>query len=141
MKGNTPVTSHTYANFVKKHLLTVQPTNNMNVFILARNRKRLHTNENPYALFVACKYFTKKYIILYFIFERYRCHLCDRRTAQAGNLKSHYRHYHKIIVKSVSMYMDQSTIPFSQEIQQNSFERAHGLASYSLLDSTRQIEE
>lgn len=35
--------------------------------------------------------------------RRYKCHLCDTRTIQAGNLKSHYRHFHKMIVKHVSM--------------------------------------
>lgn len=34
--------------------------------------KRLHTNENPYV-----------------------CHLCGRRTKQASNLRSHYKHFHK----------------------------------------------
>lgn len=34
--------------------------------------KRLHTNENPYC-----------------------CHLCGRRTKQASNLRSHYKHFHK----------------------------------------------
>lgn len=34
--------------------------------------KRLHTNENPYI-----------------------CHLCGRRTKQASNLRSHYKHFHK----------------------------------------------
>lgn len=34
--------------------------------------KRLHTNESPYL-----------------------CHLCGRRTKQASNLRSHYKHFHK----------------------------------------------
>lgn len=34
--------------------------------------KRLHTNESPYC-----------------------CHLCGRRTKQASNLRSHYKHFHK----------------------------------------------
>lgn len=32
----------------------------------------MHTNDNPY-----------------------QCHLCDRRTKQASNLRSHYKHFHR----------------------------------------------
>lgn len=71
----------------------------------------------------------------------YRCHLCDRRTAQAGNLKSHYRHYHKVIVKSVSMYLDPSTRTMADDFSENPFNRSLDIATYRLLDPTSRIEE
>lgn len=36
----------------------------------------------------------------------YKCYICGKGTTQAGNLKSHLRHFHKIIVKNVSMSRD-----------------------------------
>lgn len=39
------------------------------------------------------------------------------------------------------MYVDQTSIPFSEEIQRNPYERAHGIAAYPLFDPTRRIEE
>lgn len=85
-------------------------------------------------------------ILIVFIFwyigdKPYRCHLCDRRTAQAGNLKSHYRHYHKVIVKSVSMYLDPATRTMANENSANPFNRNHEIATYPIFDPARRIEE
>lgn len=65
--------------------------------------------------------------------------MCDRRTAQAGNLKSHYRHYHKVIVKSVSMYLDPTTRTMADDNSANPYN--HDIATYPLFDPARPNEE
>lgn len=82
-----------------------------------RQHERVHTGEKV-SNYAECRRFLVDYAacdlgdlfrIFFSEFQPYVCHLCGRRTVQAGNLKSHYRHYHKIIVKNVSMYIEQPT--------------------------------
>lgn len=66
----------------------------------------------------------KQNLKLISLFLQYVCRLCGRACAQAGNLKSHYRHYHKVIVKKVSMFQDNDSSIFEQ-IPINNFDRSY----------------
>lgn len=64
-------------------------------------------------------------MILFVFRSQYVCKLCGRACAQAGNLKSHYRHYHKVIVRNVSMFQE-NDFPVFERLPASAFDRYGG---------------
>lgn len=65
------------------------------------------------------------FLLVLFFYSQYVCKLCGRACAQAGNLKSHYRHYHKVVVRNVSMFQE-NDFPVFERLPTDAFDRYGG---------------